>query len=111
MAKKYGKLVRDKIPNIIRRNGEDPITRTLSPAEHKKYLLDKIVEEAEEIRKAASSNEALMEIADLYQAASDFARLSGISRKKIRHAIKTRRNERGGFRKGIFLKEVKKIGK
>ena len=26
----YGKLVKDNIPNIIRKNGEDPVTRILS---------------------------------------------------------------------------------
>ena len=31
----YGKLVRDNISNIIKENGEDPITRILSEEEYK----------------------------------------------------------------------------
>ena len=33
MEKVYNKLVRDNIPNIIRNNNEEPITRILSDAE------------------------------------------------------------------------------
>ena len=34
----YNKLVRDKIPEIIKNNNENPITRILTEAEYKKEL-------------------------------------------------------------------------
>ena len=38
MGKIYNKLVRDKIPDIIKNNGEEPITRILNYEEYKKEL-------------------------------------------------------------------------
>ena len=35
MEKTYNKLVRDNIPNIIKSNGETPITRILTNEEYK----------------------------------------------------------------------------
>lgn len=36
MEKIYNKLVRDNIPDIIKNNGEIPITKTLDEADYKK---------------------------------------------------------------------------
>ena len=38
MEKKYNKLIRDKIPEIIKENGENPITRILDTKEYKDEL-------------------------------------------------------------------------
>ena len=38
MERTYNKLVRDNIPNIIKNNGEDPITRILTNKEYKQEL-------------------------------------------------------------------------
>ena len=44
MEKTYNKLVRDNIPNIIKNNGEDPITRILTNEEYKQELEKKLYE-------------------------------------------------------------------
>ena len=36
MEKNYNKLVRDNIPDIIRSNGETPVTKILDNTEYKK---------------------------------------------------------------------------
>lgn len=41
MEKVYNKLVRDKIPQIIKANGEEPITRSLNSDEYKKRIVQK----------------------------------------------------------------------
>lgn len=38
MERIYNKLVRDKIPSIIEKNGEIPVTRILNDAEYKEEL-------------------------------------------------------------------------
>ena len=105
---RYRKLVRDKIPKKIRRNGEEPKIRFLPVAELKIALLDKLVEEAQEARDARTHRELLSELADLYETGRATMRLMRISRKQLRQAVKARRAEHGGFKKGIFLEGVKR---
>lgn len=42
MEKVYNKLVRDNIPNIIRNNGNEPVTRILNDEEYKIELEKKL---------------------------------------------------------------------
>ena len=53
----YDKLVRDNIADIIRANGEEPITRVLSAEEYWKYLVKKDKEELKEVRTAKTLEE------------------------------------------------------
>ena len=46
--KKNGKLVRDKIPEIIENSGKEPIIRVLDDNEYKEELLNKLYEEYNE---------------------------------------------------------------
>ena len=43
MERTYNKLVRDNIPNIIKNNGETPITRILTNEEYKQKLEKKVI--------------------------------------------------------------------
>ena len=52
----YGKLVRDKIPEIIRQNGEEPITRILSNDEYIKELERKLFSTSFGVLETASSS-------------------------------------------------------
>ena len=49
MKKKYNKLVRDKIPEIIERNNETPHVRILNNEEFKIELEKKLYEEYKEV--------------------------------------------------------------
>lgn len=42
MEQIYNKLVRDKIPEIIKNNNEEPITRILNDIDYKKELENKL---------------------------------------------------------------------
>ena len=48
IMKTYNKLVRDRIPEIIKRNGQECITEILSDEEYIKALDEKLREEMEE---------------------------------------------------------------
>ena len=60
----YDKLVRDRIPEIIRAAGKQPVTRMVAgPDELKQRLIDKLAEEMQEYRESGS----LEEIADILE--------------------------------------------
>lgn len=61
----YGKLVRDRVPEIIRRNGETPIVRFLSRSEFGRSLAVKLVEECEELAETDDRLGMLLEMADI----------------------------------------------
>ena len=60
----YKKLVRDKIPEIIKGNNQNPITRILSDEEYKFELEKKLNEEYQEVLNA-SGNDRIEELDDL----------------------------------------------
>ena len=99
--KTYNKLVRDKIPEIIRKSGQKPSTRTAGPEEMMKLLAEKLVEEALEFRESLKEEE----LADVMEVALELAsRMSGPDR--IDELRKKKREKRGGFEKGIVLISV-----
>jgi predicted house-cleaning noncanonical NTP pyrophosphatase (MazG superfamily) len=61
-----GKLVRDKIPNLILAAGEQPSTSVLDDDSYAAALLDKLIEEAQELREA-DPKDRLEEAADVYE--------------------------------------------
>lgn len=102
----YKKLVRDKIPRKIRRSGQKPQVRVLTPIEFKAAILDKILEEAQEVHDAQTYRELKAELADLYEAARELMRFMRMPRKDLRREVKKRRKKRGGFKEGFFLEGV-----
>lgn len=96
----HQKLVRDKIPEIIKADGREPITRILDDAEYKRALLEKAVEEAKELLESGGS---LGERADLAEVLRELDELEGFTPEAI-DAARTEKSElRGGFMKRIFL--------
>ena len=59
--KKDGKLIRDKIPEIIKSSGEEPIIRVLEDTEYKEELLRKLYEEYNEVIETKTREENLEE--------------------------------------------------
>ena len=62
----YNKLVRDNIPEIIKSNGETPITRILDDEEYKKELERKLLEEYNEVLES-SGDDRMEELADMLE--------------------------------------------
>ena len=70
----YNKLVRDKIPDIIKKNGENPIIRVLQDVEYKIELEKKLKEELAETL-ASSGNDRIEELADMLEVMISLANL------------------------------------
>lgn len=102
MRKEYNKLVRDRIPEIIRKNGIDCKFVTLSQTEYRQALRQKLIEEA---REAAEANEQnlILELADLYEVIDAVMVSYGIERDLVIAEQVKRREERGGFEQKVML--------
>lgn len=102
----YNKLVRDKIPEIIKNNNETPVTRILSDDEYKIELEKKLLEEYYEVIEATGKNR-LEEIADMLEVMIALANLENATLEDIMTIADEKRNKCGGFKEKIFLESVK----
>lgn len=96
MRTEYHKLVRDRIPELIERDGKSYEVRVLDEASYRDALRKKVVEEAGEIAEAPESD-LPKEIADLYEVLDGLINAYGLSTEDIRELQAKRRQDRGGF--------------
>lgn len=100
---KYNKLVRDKIPEIIKRKGKEPIIHIANKKEYWQGLREKLKEEVDEFLKKLNKEE-LADILEIIYAICDFKE---INKNNLENLRKKKVKERGGFKKKIILEEVK----
>jgi predicted house-cleaning noncanonical NTP pyrophosphatase (MazG superfamily) len=91
-----GKLVRDRIPEIIRAKGDRPVTRVADSGEYLRRLGDKLVEEAQEARDADREHQAA-ELADTLEVVYAIADEIGVPRGDLEKIREDKAAERGGF--------------
>lgn len=102
----YRKLVRDRIPELISREGCSCKVRRLSEAAYARALKAKILEEAYELSRAKGKKALLNELIDLQELAEAFRMHLGIKPKGFHNGVRLKRLERGGFKKRLFLEYV-----
>jgi predicted house-cleaning noncanonical NTP pyrophosphatase (MazG superfamily) len=105
MRVRYSKLVRDRIPEIIRADGGQPVTRILDQAEYRAALIAKLGEEAREVS-AAPAADLPAELADVLEVLQALTEASGMTWTGLQHVAARKRAERGGFSERIFLEHV-----
>ena len=98
----YNKLVRDKIPEIIKRDNCNPNTRILEEKEYKKELDKKLLEEVNEYLK----DDNIEEIADILEVLYAILDTKNTSKKEIDRIRIDKVEKRGAFKKRIFLEKV-----
>ncbi len=98
---KYGKLVRDNIPEYIRKKGGQPKSHIADEKEYWEKLREKLVEEANEFKEAGSEEE----FADLLEVLDAIAEHKEFDQKKIDQIRSVKAEERGRFKKRIILDE------
>jgi predicted house-cleaning noncanonical NTP pyrophosphatase (MazG superfamily) len=98
---KYNKLVRDKIPEIIKNKGGIPVTRIADEEEYWQKLKEKLHEEVAEFDK----DESVEELADILEVISAIAEHKQIELSKIEEIGQKKAEERGRFRGRIILEE------
>jgi predicted house-cleaning noncanonical NTP pyrophosphatase (MazG superfamily) len=103
MAKFYNKLVRDKIPNVIVKDGNKIcVIERLTDEEVMKYLYDKLLEEANEV----IQDKNIEELADVLEIVFAIANKYGYTEEDVLEVMDKKRDERGGFEGNIVLKAV-----
>ncbi len=106
MNRTYNKLVRDRIPEIIEKNGEKAIIKTLDDNEYRASLFEKAKEELWEVETAESIDETRAELADLLEVVRALSEYNGFSLSQIIEEADKKAKERGCFSHRIFLLEV-----
>ena len=105
MIREYNKLIRDRIPEIIKKAGEKPLVRVLEDdVEYHKELMGKVMEEARELYVAWARREGFVsELVDIQELIDTILAEMGISQLEFMELQRKKRVKRGGFKKRLFL--------
>lgn len=98
----HNKLVRDKIPDIIKFSGKQAVTRVLTDEEYLAELDRKLSEECAEYQ----ADKSLEEMADVLEVLYAIAAARGYSVEELECVRTEKAEKRGGFADKIFLEEV-----
>ena len=108
MEKIYNKLVRDNIPDIIKADGEEPITHILNDEEYRIELMQKLGEELLEVRLASNNLERTEELADMLELIISLNKSMGNTWEDLEKIRNKKLARNGGFDKKIYLERVLK---
>jgi predicted house-cleaning noncanonical NTP pyrophosphatase (MazG superfamily) len=98
----HRKLVRDKIPQVIEAAGDKYEIRIMNIKEYEKELKKKLIEEAKELNKAPKVK-LTNEMADVLELLKSISEHYKIDFKSVEEKQAQKRQERGGFKKRLFL--------
>lgn len=98
---KYNKLVRDKIPEILKKKGVIYKIHIAGKKEYWEKLKEKLSEEIKEF----SKSETIEEFADILEVLDAVRDYKKFDKKKLEIIKKKKAKERGGFKKRIILEE------
>lgn len=102
----YNKLVRDKIPDVIKKARKNYRIRTLNDKEYITELKKKLGEEVEEYLNAKDDAEAVEELSDVLELIHALAQIHNSTFEKVEAIRKEKANKRGGFQDKVFLIDV-----
>lgn len=102
MVKKYNKLVRDRIPEIIEASGKTCTIEVLSDEDYLKKVDTKLDEELAEYHK----DQNIEELADLLEVIRAAAVARGYTIEELEQVRAAKALQRGGFEKRFLLKSV-----
>lgn len=100
--KVYNKLVRDKIPQVIEEDGRKCETSIVLKEQLLPLLEDKLKEEINEF----IQDRNLEELADIMEVVFGLAENLGYSEEDLLKKREEKKEARGGFKEGVFLKTV-----
>lgn len=99
---KYNKLIRDRIPEIIAKNGQTARVRVLTDEEYLAKLDEKLGEELAEYL----ADGDVEELADLLEVIYAAALARGTTEEQLDEIRRKKAEERGAFAEKLLLEEV-----
>ena len=93
-----GKLVRDKIPQIIQADGKGPIIRTLSEEDYLQELDKKLNEEVAEYQ----ADKSIEDMTDVLEVLYAICEARGHSLEELEQVRKEKSDKRGAFKERIY---------
>ena len=100
--KKYNKLVRDLIPEVIKKSGKECEIEVAQVQERRELLEAKLMEQVNEYLE----DKNLEELADIMEVLFGLAHNLGYTEEDLLNKREEKLKERGGFKEGIVLKKV-----
>jgi len=100
----YDKAIRDKIPEIIQKDGYSCNVKTLSDEEFLVEIEKKLSEEVKEYQ----SNHDVTELADILEVVYRIAQLKGTSKEQLDELRVKKAKDRGAFDENLFLIDTTK---
>ena len=104
--RQFVKLVRDRVPELIRSRGEKVSASRVGPAELIGHLKRKATEEVRELLEAQSREAAMAEAADVYEVIAALSAALGFTLEDLVNAAASKRDARGGFEEGWVLMQT-----
>jgi predicted house-cleaning noncanonical NTP pyrophosphatase (MazG superfamily) len=98
---KYNKLVRDKIPEVIKSRGGNAVTHIADYKEYWAKLKEKLQEEVSEFLEAENIEE-MADILEVIDAILDFKKFDKAELEKVKNK---KADERGKFKDKVILEE------
>mgnify|MGYP003529513290 FL=1 len=102
MAKTHNKLVRDKIPEMIKADGGVPITRVLNNDDYLKELINKLQFECDKLENGGDVGD----LADIQEIVMAISERMDIAPGKLAEVMAKKAVECGAFKKRIYLESV-----
>jgi predicted house-cleaning noncanonical NTP pyrophosphatase (MazG superfamily) len=102
----YEKLVRDRIPDIVRADGRVPVTHVAGDAEYLVALKAKVVEEAQELAATTDTVSVVEEAADVLEVLRATTTALGVPWATVERKAEEKAADRGAFAGRIILDRV-----
>jgi len=100
---KYNKLVRDRIPELIKKKGKTASTHIANNKEYWEKLKIKLREEVDEFL----GDNSLEEMADILEVIDSIKEIKNFNEEELQSLKLKKLQERGGFKSRIILDEIK----
>lgn len=97
------KLVRDKIPELIKSQNKDPLFYVADSKEYYNALVEKLGEEVNEFMQSHD----IEELADIMEVVYAIAKHKEVDKKKLENIRLKKANERGIFKNRFILNGIK----